>query len=93
LRRFLMTEDTLLIATGFSFADAHVSALLDECLSANPSSTVFAFQFKPLAEEKSACEVAGRRANMAVYSPDMAMINGISAKWLPGESDSASQQE
>jgi hypothetical protein len=85
LRRFLMTEDTLLIATGFSFADAHVSALLDECLSANPSSTVFAFQFKPLAEERHACEVAGRRANMAVYSPDMAMINGISAKWLPGD--------
>jgi len=85
LRRFLMTEDTLLITTGFSFADAHVSALLDECLSANPSSTVFAFQFKPLADEKFASEIAGRRANMSVYSPDMGMINGISAKWLPGD--------
>jgi len=31
---FLMTPDTLLIATGFSFADAHISARIDECLSA-----------------------------------------------------------
>jgi hypothetical protein len=40
LRAFLMTPDTLLIATGFSFGDAHISARVDECLSANPSASV-----------------------------------------------------
>ncbi|MBS1157611.1 MAG: hypothetical protein H6R15_30 [Proteobacteria bacterium] len=85
LRAFLMTPDTLLIATGFSFADAHISARIDECLAANPSASVFAFQFKPLEQEVYACDIAGRRANMSLYSPDKAMINGIAAPWMPGD--------
>ena len=85
LRAFLMTPDTLLIATGFSFADAHISARIDECLAANPSASVFAFQFKPLDQEVHAREIAGRRANMSLYSPDKAMINGIVAPWMPGD--------
>jgi len=85
LRAFLMTPDTLLICTGFSFADAHVSARIDECLTANPSASVFAFQFKPLAEETFACDIAKRRANMSVYAPDQAMINGIAATWRTGD--------
>lgn len=85
LRAFLMTPDTLLIATGFSFADAHISARIDECLSANPSASVFAFQFKPLDQEIHARDIAGRRANMSLYSPDKAMINGIAAPWMPGD--------
>lgn len=85
LRAFLMTPDTLLITTGFSFADAHISALIDECLSANPSASVFAFQFKPLEQEVHARDIAGRRANLSLYSPDKAMINGIAAPWMPGD--------
>jgi hypothetical protein len=80
-----MTPDTLLIATGFSFGDAHISARVDECLSANPSASVFAFQFKPLAEEANAHEIALRRPNMSVYAPDRAVINGIAAQWQPGD--------
>jgi len=85
LRAFLMTHDTLLIATGFSFADAHVSARIDECLTANPSASVFAFQFKPLNDEPFACDIAKRRPNMSVYAPDRAMINGIDASWRIGD--------
>uniref|UniRef100_E6PP67 KAP NTPase domain-containing protein n=1 Tax=mine drainage metagenome TaxID=410659 RepID=E6PP67_9ZZZZ len=85
LRAFLMTPDTLLIATGFSFADAHIFARIDECLAANPSASVFAFQFKPLEQEVYARDIAGRRANMSLYSPDKAMINGIAAPWMPGD--------
>jgi hypothetical protein len=85
LRAFLMTPDTLLVAAGFSFADAHISARIDECLAANPSASVFAFQFRTLAEEPHACEIAGRRANMSVYARDKAVINGIRAPWQPGD--------
>lgn len=85
LRTFLLTPDTLLIATGFSFADAHIAARIDECLSGNPSASVFAFQYKPLEQEPNACAIAQRRSNMSVYSPDKAIINGISADWMPGE--------
>jgi hypothetical protein len=84
LRAFLMTPDTLLIATGFSFADAHISARIDECLAANPTASVFAFQFKNLSDEIHAAEIAMRRSNMSVYSPDQALINGVAAPWLPG---------
>jgi hypothetical protein len=85
LRAFLMTPDTLLIATGFSFADAHISARVDECLAANPSASVFAFQFKPLENETHAHEIASRRPNMSVYSPNKAMIAGVAAPWQPGD--------
>lgn len=85
LRNFLMTPDTLLLATGFSFADAHVSARIDECLAANPSTSVFAFQFKSLAEEPYVCDIASRRANMSVYASDKAMVNGVPAVWMPGD--------
>jgi hypothetical protein len=85
LREFLMTPDTLLVASGFSFADAHISARIDECLAANPSTSVFAFQFKPLSEEHHACAIASRRANMSLYAPDRAMINGVAAPWMPGD--------
>lgn len=85
LRAFLMTQDTLLIATGFSFADAHISARIDECLAANPTASVFAFQFKKLDEEPYAAEIAMRRSNMSVYCPDKALINGVAAPWMPGD--------
>ena len=45
---------------------------------------MFAFQFKPLDQEVHARDIAGRRANMSLYSPDKAMINGIAAPWMPG---------
>ena len=86
LRAFLMTPDTLLISTGFSFADAHISARMDECLAANPTASIFAFQYKNLSEEAHASEIAMRRSNMSVYSPDQALINGVTAPWRPGDS-------
>ena len=81
LRTFLTTPDTLLISIGFSYADAHISARIDEGLAANPSASVFAFQFKPLAEEGAACDLARRRPNLSVYSPDKAVVNGIEGPW------------
>jgi SIR2-like domain len=85
LAKFLSTPDTLLITTGFSFADAHISARVDECLTANPSTALFAFQFRPLTQETHASEIAFRRANMSLYCPDYAVVNGVAAPWLPGD--------
>lgn len=81
LRAFLATPDTLLISIGFSYADAHIAARLDEGLAANPSASVFAFQYKPLGDEVAACDLAKRRPNMSVYCPDKAMVNGIEGPW------------
>ena len=86
LRSFLATEDTLLLSIGFSYADAHISARIDEALAANPAASVFAFQFQTIDKEGFAVELAGRRPNFSVYARDQAMISGIAAKWqAPGE--------
>ncbi|MEM9840690.1 MAG: SIR2 family protein [Pseudomonadota bacterium] len=81
LRTFLLTPDTLLVSIGFSFADAHVAARLDEALAANPSSSVFAFQYKHLDEEGPACDLAHRLPNFSVYARDQAKVNGIRGAW------------
>lgn len=82
LRAFLSTEDTLLISIGFSYADAHISARIDEGLAANASASVFAFQFKPLADEVAACNLASRRPNFSVYARDKGMMNGTRGDWV-----------
>ncbi|MDW3098678.1 MAG: SIR2 family protein [Alphaproteobacteria bacterium] len=82
LKAFLSTEDTLLISIGFSYADAHVSARIDEGLAGNASASVFAFQFKSLAEEEAACDLASKRPNFSVYALDKGMMNGTPGDWV-----------
>jgi len=82
LRKFLSTPDTLLLTCGFSFADRHIIAVIEEALAANPQGSVFAFQYKSLEEEQPACALASKRANVCVYAKDGAVINRISAPWV-----------
>jgi hypothetical protein len=70
-----------LLTAGFSFADAHITAKLDECLSENKSSAIFAFQFRSLEEEKFATQAAIRTPNISAYCSDGAVINGVKAPW------------
>lgn len=85
LKRFLLTPDTLLVTTGFSFRDAHINAVLDEALAGNANSAVFAFQYQKLADEEPACSLAYARPNLSVYAADGAVINGVAGEWRPGE--------
>jgi hypothetical protein len=85
LRAFLSEKDTLLVCCGFSFADSHITGRIGECLSSNPSASVFAFQYKNLDEENFAHELAMSRPNMSVYARDRAVINCIAAQWKTGD--------
>ena len=85
LRKFLTTPDSLLLCTGFSFFDAHITSVIDEALAANSHTAVLAFQYKRLAEEPYAVEVALRRPNLSVYASDRAVIFGVSGYWQPGQ--------
>lgn len=85
LRKFLTTPDSLLLCTGFSFFDAHITSVIDEALAANSHTAVLAFQYKTLADEPSAVEVALRRPNLSVYASDGAVIFGVSGRWQPGQ--------
>lgn len=88
LKNFLLEPDSLLLTTGFSFADAHITSKLDECLAENKSSAIFAFQFKELQEEVFAVKAAKNRPNLSVYCKNGAVINGVEAKWKIGEEPS-----
>lgn len=85
LKEFLTTPDSLLICTGFSFFDAHITAVLDEALEANKHTSLLAFQYGVLANEQHAVDLAMRRPNMSVYAQDGAVIFGIQGDWRPGE--------
>ncbi|WP_339348263.1 SIR2 family protein [uncultured Sphingomonas sp.] len=85
LKRFLLTPDTLLVTSGFSFRDAHINAVLEEALAGNANSAVFAFQYQNLANEEPACSLAYARPNLSVYAADGAVINGVAGDWRPGE--------
>jgi hypothetical protein len=85
LKNFLLVPDSLLITAGFSFADAHISAKLGECMAENSSAAILAFQYRTLAEECFATDIAKDRPNMSVYCKDGAVINGVKAKWHLGD--------
>jgi len=84
LKNFILEPDTLLITTGFSFADAHISSRIIEALQANPSSALLAFQYKTLAEEQYLTELALKCPGVSAYCRDGAVINGVEARWQIG---------
>ena len=92
LKEFLLEPDSLLITAGFSFADAHISSKLSECLSANPSTAIFAFQFNTLENEKHAIDIASRRSNLSAYCSDGAVINAVKGRWKLGDLPSKNWQ-
>jgi hypothetical protein len=85
LRNFLLTPDSLLICSGFSFGDAHICAVLDETLASNKHAAVLAFQYNNLSEEKLAEELALNRSNLSIYARDSAVVYGVPGKWRPGQ--------
>ncbi|MGD9585661.1 MAG: SIR2 family protein [Brachymonas sp.] len=85
LRQFLLTPDSVLLTSGFSFRDAHICAVLDEALAMNANASVIAFQYKSLQLEEPACGLAYKRPNLSVYASDGAVIGGIKGAWHPGD--------
>jgi len=85
LRQFLLTPDSILLTSGFSFRDAHICAVLDEALAMNANASVMAFQYMPLASEEPACKLAYERPNLSVYAADGAVIGGVKGTWRPGD--------
>ena len=88
LRKFLTTPDSLMLCTGFSFFDAHITSVLDEALAANKHTAIIAFQFRSINESEAAIKIAQRRPNLSVYAQDGAVIHGVSGGWQLGESPS-----
>lgn len=84
LKNFILEPDALILSAGFSFADAHISSRLLECLMANPTAALFAFQFNNLADEKAAKDLALKCSGVSVFCRDGAVINGVEAKWKIG---------
>ena len=93
LRQFLLTPDTLLLCTGFSFLDSHICAVLDEALAANAHTAIYAFQYRILDEEKAVARIARSRPNLSVYARDRAIVSGVEGLWRPGHPPNEDWQE
>jgi len=93
LKNFILEPDALLLSTGFSFADAHISSRILECLMANPTAALFAFQFNGLAMEQAAKDLALKCSGISVFCNDGAVINGVEAKWKIGTPPTKNWQE
>ena len=85
LKHFLLTPDTVLLTTGFSFRDAHICAVLGEALAMNANAAVIAFQYQKLADEEPARKLAFKHPNLSVYASDAAVIGGVLGAWRPGD--------
>lgn len=84
LKRFLLTPDTVLLTTGFSFRDAHICAVLGEALAMNANAAVIALQFQKLDQEEPVRKLAFEHPNLSVYASDAAVIGGIPGLWRLG---------
>jgi hypothetical protein len=85
LKQFLLTPDTVLLTIGFSFRDAHISAVVGEALAMNSNAAVLAFQYQNLANEEPVRKLAFEHPNLSVYSSDAAVIGGVEGIWRPGD--------
>jgi hypothetical protein len=85
LKQFLMTPDTVLLTTGFSFRDAHICAVVGEALAMNANAAVIAFQYQKLGDEDAARKLAFEHPNLSVYASDAAVIGGVLGAWRPGD--------
>lgn len=85
LRNFLCSPDTLLICSGFSFADAHIVSVFEETLASNAHVSILAFQFSSIDRTSAAAKLAMKRPNLSLYGPDAAIVSGVYGKWLPGK--------
>jgi hypothetical protein len=85
LKQFLLSPDTLLLTTGFSFRDAHICDVIQDGLAMNANAAVFAFQFLSLDAEEPVRRLAVNLPNLSVYAADGAVISGIPGKWRLGD--------
>nr|WP_204338920.1 SIR2 family protein [Rhizobium leguminosarum] len=85
LKQFLLTPDTVLLSIGFSFRDAHISAVIGEALAMNSNAAVLAFQYQALANEEPVRKLAFEHPNVSVYASDAAVIGGVEGTWRPGD--------
>jgi len=88
LKNFLSTPDTLLLCSGFSFLDAHITSVFEETLSANPHTSIIAFQYSNIDLNSPSAKLALKRPNLSLYGPEGAIISGVYGKWELGKSPS-----
>ena len=81
LRNLLSVPDAVLLCSGFSFSDAHITTVIDDALVGNPHSAVFAFQFGKLTDELQAMALARNRHNFSLFARDGAIVGGLEGTW------------
>lgn len=85
LRRALSENESLTLASGYSWSDAHLNELFFDAAQRHPRSEIIAFCFDSIPDELAA--QACRTPNLQVVTQSEAILGGIRAPWR-GPSDS-----
>lgn len=84
LRRLLASGETLLVTSGYSFADQHLNEIIFQSLRSNPRLAVTVLSYDPLSQETIAENLVGPTegiTNLTIYGPDAAVIGGNRGSW------------
>ena len=84
LRRLTGSGECLLLVVGYSFADEHINDIIFANLRANNRFAATVLLFDSLTKKETQDNLvtpAGGIRNLTVYSPDTALIGGVSAGW------------
>jgi len=72
-------DETVLFTLGYGWGDQHINAVIFEALAANPRTHALALMFDDVSDESEPAK--GRRHNLSVFGPTMAVIGGIRGTW------------
>jgi len=81
LREFLRSDQCVLVTCGYSFADQHINAYIEQGLSGNPNAACIAMIFNDRGNAPLAVELAKRHANLTLLAADGGIIGTVDREW------------
>lgn len=81
LRAFLRQPSAVLVSCGFSFRDDHINEVVGQALRANPTASVQALLYGPLAEYSEAVALGSRTPNLSLLADDAAVVGAQQDAW------------
>lgn len=93
LNRFLKSEPSLLIVSGYSFSDDHLNDCMINALRANPNGNIIVLLYGELKTYEKAIALALNRHNLSLWAFDEAIIGTARGKWAFTNSGNLEEDE
>jgi hypothetical protein len=94
LNRFLKSDPTLLVMSGYSFSDDHLNDSILNALKSNPTANVIALLYGKLENYPKAISLAeNRRHNLSLWAFDEAIIGAVRGEWKISNTNNLEEDE